>query len=273
MQPLAEHIDWTRPWLRPLLPYRHVVAADDWLAELNCLAREADLRNHRHSPVRFVPQAYLPTDTAYELFISESGAVPTRRNAHDFFNALIWLNFPTTKKQLNALQADAIQRRREESLARTSHGRGALRDAITVFDENGAVFVCADPRMAALLRERCWVDLFVRERDHFLASCEVWLFGHAILEKLLTPFKAITAHALPLHVEKSYFRLSHDERKRLIDSMIANDLDHGFTTRSLLPLPVAGIPGWAEQQDEQFYLDSSVFRPKRQTAGGSHTKE
>jgi hypothetical protein len=29
------------------------------------------------------------------------------------------------------------------------------------------------------------------------------------------------------------------------------------------PLPVLGVPGWHARQDEEFYADVKVFRPKR----------
>jgi hypothetical protein len=31
-------------------------------------------------------------------------------------------------------------------------------------------------------------------------------------------------------------------------------------------MPVLGIPGWWPQQDEEFYDDATVFRPKRKPA-------
>lgn len=118
--------------------------------------------------------------------------------------------------------------------------------------------------MAKLLQERRWIDLFVHERERFPARCEVWLFGHAVLEKLLKPYKAITAHAWPVCAEDSYFNLAQEERKSVIDVLVAKSLDNSFTTQNLMPLPIAGVPGWFEHQDEKFYLDSSVFRPMRQ---------
>jgi hypothetical protein len=36
------------------------------------------------------------------------------------------------------------------------------------------------------------------------------------------------------------------------------------STRTLQPLPVLGIPGWApENEDAAFYDDEQVFRPRR----------
>ena len=43
----------------------------------------------------------------YEQRIFEQGLVPTRpANWHDFFNALIFLLFPQTKKEMNRLHVE-----------------------------------------------------------------------------------------------------------------------------------------------------------------------
>jgi hypothetical protein len=48
----------------------------------------------------------------------------------------------------------------------------------------------------------------------------------------------------------------------------------GLSTAVFTPLPVLGVPGWRPGQDEDFYLDETVFRPKRTdrnaTQGGKH---
>jgi len=40
-------------------------------------------------------------------------------------------------------------------------------------------------------------------------------------------------------------------------------LDAGLSPAHFTPLPILGVPGWWEQQDEGFYADTGVFRPKR----------
>ena len=140
-----ENIDWHRPWLAPLLPVaQQILAAPEWRLALNDAARLAGLSNHRGLPIHFVRQADLPSGLAYEEFISTAGAVPTRDNLHDFFNALVWLTFPNIKKQLNALQAAEIARRAAcVSAGMVEGSRGKLRDAATIFDENAALLICA----------------------------------------------------------------------------------------------------------------------------------
>lgn len=69
---------------------------------LNDDARAERLATGRGLPLRFIEQATLPAGVAYETHIAETGAVPTRHNLHDFFNALVWFAYPRIKAALNA---------------------------------------------------------------------------------------------------------------------------------------------------------------------------
>ena len=198
--------------------------------------------------VEFVSQTELPSDIAYEAFIYSHKRVPTRDNLHDFFNGLCWLRFPKTKSRLNFLQAQEI----------TSQGvgatRGPLRDALTLFDENVLLLQSSDALWQAL-QERDWIKLFVELRDEW-QSAHVVTFGHALLEKLVTPYKSITAHV---------YRIASDvdaQDDQALDDWLASDLQHNFlATKPFLPLPVLGIPGrWPENEDASFYADTQVFR-------------
>ena len=198
--------------------------------------------------VGFVSQTELPSDIAYEAFIYSHKRVPTRDNLHDFFNGLCWLRFPKTKSRLNFLQAQEI----------TSQGvgatRGPLRDALTLFDENVLLLQSSDALWQAL-QDRDWIKLFVQLRDEW-QSAHVVTFGHALLEKLVTPYKSITAHV---------YRIASDvdaQHDQALDDWLASDLQPTFlATQPLLPLPVLGIPGWwSENEDASFYTDTQVFR-------------
>ena len=198
--------------------------------------------------VEFVSQGELPTDIAYEAFIYSHKRVPTRDNLHDFFNGLCWLRFPKTKSRLNFLQAQEI----------TSQGvgatRGPLRDALTLFDENVLLLQSSDALWQAL-QDRDWIKLFVQLRDEW-QSAHVVTFGHALLEKLVTPYKSITAHV---------YRIASDvdaQNDQALDDLLASDLQPNFlATKPFLPLPVLGIPGWwPENEDASFYTDTQVFR-------------
>jgi len=215
-----------------------------------------DVLNEAGATVRFVPQAELPEGVAYEQYIFETGRVPTREGLHDFFNGLMWLHFPQTKRQLNRLQAAEI--------ARTGVGpvRGAVRDALTVFDEN-AVLLQAPDALWQALRARQWRQLFIDRRD-FWAQARVVLFGHALLEKLVTPYKAITGHVydVPVPMELGADLTAWDAW--LAARLAAAEL----ATKPFTPLPVLGVPGWWPPNEAPgFYADAWVFRPPRPGGG------
>ena len=259
-------IDWRAPWLVDLKPIAApILEVADWRTALNAAAQERELRNHRDLALRFVGQEMLPSNTAYEAFISTSGCVPTRDNLHDFFNSLVWLAYPRIKKQLNALQAAEISRFSATRAIDDAAGstRGKLRDAATLFDENAALFVCADGTVTDALRSHRWIDLFVTQRTAFSRTCSVHLFGHALMEKLTKPYKAITAHAWIVEVDPGFFSMPGEKQRARLDQIVAEQLLHGLTTAHFTPLPVLGVPGWWPQQDEAFYADQFVFRPKR----------
>ena len=162
---------------------------------------------------------------------------------------LAWLELPLAKSALNRLQAAEIEVRGVGAV------RGPVRDAITLFDENGALLDAPQPLWDALL-ERDWQRLFVELRPLW-SEARLLVVGHALLEKLAAPRKALTAH-----VWRGSIGL---ESRAAADVQLA-----GVLTRQLLaskpftPLPVLGIPGWsASNQDVCFYDDAQVFRPRR----------
>lgn len=257
-------IDWTRPWFRPFAGSAASAPAftgGDLRQALNASAAHLPhLRNARGLPLRFVPQADLPEGVAYEAHIYASGHVPTRDNLHDAFNALVWLHFPETKRLLNRLQAEAIAR------DGVGHVRGGLRDAATLFDENAVIFVSRDASLFDALCGFAWHELFVSQRHAWHARCTVVPFGHALLEKLVQPYKSVTAHAwwIPAAPDTPL-----DQLDRLLADSLAGAADAGRLAggRSFAPLPVLGIPGWCDgNADPSFYADTSVFRPGRRIA-------
>lgn len=254
-------IDWTRPWFRPfaeITASNPALIGGDLRQALNAsAAQRPHLRNARGLPLRFVPQADLPEGVAYEAHIHATGHVPTRDNLHDAFNALVWLHFPETKRLLNRLQAEAIAR---DGVGQV---RGGLRDAATLFDENAVIFVSQDASLFDALRGFAWHELFVDRRDAWHTQCTVVPFGHALLEKLVQPYKSVTAHAW-------WIRAAPDIALDQLDRLLAGSLDAAAGSaqlaggRSFAPLPVSGIPGWCDDNaDPSFYADAGVFRPGR----------
>jgi len=251
---LALEPDWGRHWFAAVTPdgesvLRRVGAG----ANLpQALSAQTEPRNGALPPVRFVPQADLPQGVPYETHIFETGCVPTRDNLHDFFNGLIWLRFPCTKKRLNELQAAEI------SAAGVGAVRGRVRDALTLFDENAALLQAPAPIWDALLA-RDWLRLFVSLRPLW-SEARMVLFGHALLEKLVQPYKSITAHVYRQPVPSG---LAHD--LTAWDAWLASGLTaEALASKPFTPLPVLGVPGWwADNDSPAFYDDSSVFRPLR----------
>jgi hypothetical protein len=266
--PYLSEIDWRRPWLNGIREMAvPILNAQAWRDAFDLTARNLDIRNHLGKPVRFVPQASLPEGMAYEAFISASGGVPTRDNLHDFFNALAWITFPRIKVQLNALQASEIARAQEHGATQGGKVRGKVRDAATLFDENAALLVTCDTNLLDALRAHRWTEVFMERRSAFWRDCDVRLFGHALIEKLVHPYKAITAHAWPVLVDASFFELTATERIARLDVIVSKQLEKGLISTDFTPLPVLGVPGWWEGQDAVFYADTAVFRPKRLERG------
>jgi hypothetical protein len=223
-------LDWQQPWFAPLRETTAALPAERAAAEaLNALGGGTP---------RFVEAAALPDGEAYEAFIARSVTVPTRDNLHDLLNGLMWLRQPALKQRLNRLQAAHI----------AMHGvgptRGALRDALTLFDEHGALWPDAPPPLAEALAARDWLALFVNHRALW-RDTRFEVFGHALLEQLATaPRKALTAFVA-------------------LGDPLAWSAEQ-WAAKPFLPLPVLGMPGWwPANEDPAFYADSKVFRPLR----------
>ena len=250
---------WLAPWADLLAALQ--AQADDLLGSLNQQALQRAVCTTQGLPIRFVPQATLPADCAYESFIYASGQVPSRDHLHDLFNALIWLSYPRVKQQLNRIQARQIAK------AGIGQVRGAVRDGVTLFDENAAIVILQNNTegnaLAQALRQHQWQQLFAEQRAAFGRSIEVHLFGHALLEKLCRPYKAITAHAWLMWADAGFFSASSSDQQAWIDDKLSQQLNQQtLDTRCFTPLPVLGIPGWWPAQDAAFYADASVFRPR-----------
>jgi hypothetical protein len=248
-------IDWSAPWWQPWRAVGQRVAARVQSGAQVCQALNAE-----NPAIEFVPQSALPEGAAYEAFIYSSASVPTRENLHDFFNGLAWIVFPQIKRRLNQLQAAEIN----ASGVRTT--RGALRDALTLFDENAALWPVQagastelTDTLISALRAKQWQRAFIDLRAHWHSGAPV-LFGHALLEKLTAPYKSITAHVF---VAQTAINL---EAFNNLDLMVASQLSPAsLVPKPFIPLPVLGVPGWcSDNENAQFYDDAQVFRVPRE---------
>jgi hypothetical protein len=166
--------------------------------------------------------------------------------------------FPQAKRRLNQLQAAEIA---SQGIRPT---RGPVRDALTLFDEN-VVLMHAPDKVWAALQARDWLTLFVDLREQW-QHVHIVLFGHALLEKLVTPYKSITGHV---------YRVSNDINPHddvALDAWLVQDLQPTkLATKPYEPLPVLGVPGWWPANAERaYYEDTQVFRPKREVVLKCH---
>lgn len=217
--------DWAAPWFAPYAGVGQPVLAR--------LAAGQPVHQALGHP-RFEPAG--PLTAGYEQHVGATGRVPTRDNAHDLFNGLVWLRCPAFKAALNAAHLAA-------PLAPPGR-RGPVRDALTLLDESG-LLLAAPTELQAALQAQDWQTLFVTQRALW-RQVRARVVGHALLEKLLQPRTPMCARVL------------------LVDDVEAPVLPPGLAPAALPPLPVLGIPGWWPPNEvEGFYGDARVFRPKR----------
>ena len=225
----------------------------------------ATVNGHRLS---FTAQNIDPSAYGYEAQIFSTGAVPTRPdNIHDLFNALVWASFPLSKAAINARH---IAMRQYQP---NGKNRGPVQDALTLFDESGVIVVSDRPDLLALINSFAWKELFWHQRESVARHMRFFLFGHGLMEQMLTPYIGMTGKALLIDVESAWLEdninrvasghalLQHiDARSR---ALIASPACF-VRGRELLPLPLLGIPGWStENERESFYDNVNYFRPGR----------
>jgi hypothetical protein len=226
------------------------------LATLNGLARRQGLALPDGRPLVFVAARPRLRAVEYERAVAARGEIATRDgNVHDTFNALAWLRFPRTKAALNAVHVRSAE-------AKTRNARDRARDAATLLDESGLLLGCADPGLAALLRDRAWHELFWVRRDDVVRGMRPAVLGHGLAEKLLAPYRALTAHVLVLDAAPARASVETTGVDPLDALAAATVAAPGFGPECLTPLPVAALPGWdAEGLGESLFDDLSVFRP------------
>lgn len=252
---------WTQPWWDD---YRSLLNRFDEPAvpapeQLNQLLPPGAVSGGNR-PLSFVPARSIP-GVDYERHIFETGEVSTREdNRHDLFNALAWCSLPKLKASMNALHHAHLGEQHGGS-------RGPQRDALTLLDESGAIVISRERALLEALAARDWEQAFVRLHEAWAADTRVVICGHALLEKLLTPYQAITAHVLLIHIDSSSEYLCGKGLLARLDATLAAQLPRGLcpSPADLSPLPLMGIPGWwpPGEQDAAFYADRAVFRPPR----------
>jgi hypothetical protein len=140
-----------------------------------------------------------------------------------------------------------------------------VRDALTVFDENGALLQCPDALWEALANKD-WQRLFVTGR-HLWQQTQLVLFGHALMEKLLSPRKGMVTHVYRLNTGLALADIAQTDPDFIahLDRHLAETLTpRQLASKPFAPLPVLGVPGWWPPNEAPgFYDDVAVFRPPR----------
>lgn len=236
------------------------ISGADWpgLAVLQRLLDDAGVSVASGRPLRLVPAG---GNAPYELRVYKSAELECReRNWHDLFNVLVWLAFPRTKALLNARHHAAWK-------ADDGAGRGAVRDALTLFDESGLVVLSDRPELLQMIRDFRWKPLFWEQREAVVSGMRILPFGHALCEKLLSPYRGMTGHALLLQLDAETLNLPMTELLCRVDGELAEllaDPQALQTTRQLAPVPVLGVPGWCcDNVRADYYDDTGYFRAGR----------
>ncbi len=233
--------------------------------ELNKLL-PAELCSGDGCPIKFVPASDLP-GIQYEHHIYTTGEVSTRENSwHDLFNALVWSRFPRLKVAMNA-------RHFEERQLASGPARGKVRDALTLLDESGAIVVSSNKHSLEALASHDWSRVFQTgafppDAASGQAGMQVFVCGHALLEKFLQPYKAVTAQVLLVQADEGFAAQPRESILMKLDQALARALMDErvlHAPASLSPLPLMGIPGWwpGGVQDDEFYSDQTVFRSQQ----------
>jgi len=176
-------------------------------------------------------------------------------NWHDFFNAMVWMRFPNTKKILNALHFKAASSREAGT------NRSTLENRITQFDECGAVILTSNSALLELVRNHQWKELFIEHRDAFENEIKCVIFGHAIFEKALAPYIGMTCHCILID-DKKLLKEAYEGNYSNLDLYLAELWQHtlSINTERFNALPVLGIPGYWSDQSTIFYKNEKYFR-------------
>ncbi|HEY5601728.1 MAG TPA: DUF3025 domain-containing protein [Gammaproteobacteria bacterium] len=263
------------PGYWPLLPFAQafVQSHDDWptLDEYQQFLDSGAGRLHSGGGkvLRFIPQSVKPQgfEDSYEPRIYLRGEIQTRlRNWHDFFQVMLWRLFPKTKVLINELHYLASKQRLDNEPH--NQQRSAMENALTQFDECGAVLVSSEPGLLDLVKNFQWKTLFWEHRNDVRRHLRCVVFGHALYEKALNPYVGMTAHSVLLPVTT---QLVAEPALTLIPR-VDDLLRERFRTRHAItspgdfsPFPLLGMPCWDANNDQELYYDNlRYFRPGRQ---------
>lgn len=198
----------------------------------------------------------------YEPHVARTLAVPTReRSWHDFFNMAVWAHFPRVRWALNAIHVD-----RSLSPIDPRNGRAPAQNVAAQFDESGMIVASSAPDLLTELRALRFKHVFWERRAELLATTRFWVIGHGMLESLLAPHLGLSSKAVLLELPQSPALYDAGDLRQWVDARVADRIS-GFRGARLVidPVPLLGIPGYAENADPHFYDDARYFRFQRRS--------
>jgi hypothetical protein len=244
------------PWL---WPYGEDRACFDFPVD-HAGAVAGRLNNLRAKSAELVPEFVCSSESLsaldYERLV-HTGYIPTRDISHDWYNGLVWLAFPKVKQLINLRHIEDAANREAMSGCSPANGRSRLRDALTLFDESGALFLTTDSALCNALSAHDWKALLLEQRESWDTRAKVLLLGHGLLDSMSRPYKGLCAKVVPVHVAS--LDMSPPELQQLMWLVVEQLRGPG----NLSPLPVMGVPGWFRDSEVPgFYDDTAVYRAK-----------
>lgn len=263
-EPFTRLVEFIEKAIQP--QHISIYGVDDNVRHLNRLCASIYGTSPNSPPIVFSDQQLFDQDNRYyEQIIFETKHVPTRPNWHDFFNGMIWCQFPHTKQYFNHYHMTEIA-------SQQSTNRTVARDRLTHFDECGIVLFTTQKQMITQLQNHQWNELFVKNAASWHQQTLPVIFGHALWEMLLEPFVGLTAKATVIEVsveEMTNMQSIIDtiEFYATCDKMLCEHIKNKQlikTKKPWLPLPLLGIPHWSPfPQTQLFYGNQQYFMPKK----------
>jgi hypothetical protein len=239
-----------------------VRALADWPApeQYGELARSVPPSAHDREPLpHFVTHDRDAVSRAggYERHVARLRAVPTRpRHWHDFFNMAVWAHFPRMRWALNAVHVDEAP-----GPVDPRNGRSASQSAAAQFDESGMVVTGTSASLLGDLQALRFKRVFWERRAELLETTRFWLIGHGAFESLMAPHLGLAAKAVLLPLDHA---LPDDALRHLVDAQVSALVRRWkLNAPRLDPIPLLGIPGYADNDAPEFYDDAQYFRIQR----------
>jgi hypothetical protein len=213
--------------------------------------------------LRFVEQdqSLAADGLSYEQRIGERGQIAMRRDSlHDLYGALMWLQWPQTKRAIHRGQMAGIH-------AVGPKQRTRRQQALTHIDEAGTVAVSDDPALLDALQAHDWQGLLLQRRADW-ERAQVFVIGHALFElRHQRPHDLQASKVIAVHQPAAdWFALSFARRQADLDRCVAAAILSGQAAadpKDQSTLPLAAVPAWdARNRDPDFIASAPCFRPR-----------